>query len=106
MPMASGDQVYRVWGMVLPNKKCRSAEKHQAAQWPAAEWANFKDSGEHITGKHAAWGVDAAVFSGVAGADVGIDFVVRRSKIELRPAPESVARKEHAFLAGWGWRIG
>src|SRR6185437_8827913 len=53
-------------------------------------------------GKHAARSVYASVLAGIAAADIGIDFVVRRRQIKLGPSPKHVAGEKHALvLAGF-----
>src|SRR5260370_32740505 len=68
---------------------------HQAPQWATAERPYFQNSREHIAREQAAGGIDSAVLSGIAGAQIGINLVVWGREVELRPAPKHVVGKEH-----------
>jgi len=49
-------------------------------------------------GKTAFMSETAAILAGIPGADVGVNFVVRRGKIELGPSPERIFGEEEALL--------
>src|SRR5580698_7238237 len=80
----------------LAEEKCGRAVYHEAAQLGSAKRTHFKNSRQHIASEQAAGVVDATVGRGITGAKVRINLVVRRRQVELRPAPEHVAREKHA----------
>src|SRR6266550_4294359 len=83
----------------IPSKKKRGlAEEHEAAELATSEGAHLKLTGNHVTGKGVAGSVYPAELSCVRGANVWVNFVVRRSNVELSVSPKHVRRKKHSFV--------
>src|SRR5271163_3239726 len=87
-------RIERLWDGLAKQKR-RCAKHHQAPQLSPAKRTHLKHPRQHIARKHAAGSIHAAVLSSVPGAKVGIDFVMRRSQVKLRPPPKHVMGKEH-----------
>jgi len=91
-------------GDVLSKQETRFSPKHEAAELAPAERAYLEQSRQHVAGKHAAGGIGTPIVTCVGGAQVGINFVMRRGNFELRVAPKGVSRQEKA-LPRLGWRL-
>lgn len=75
----------------IPSKeKPGLAEEHKAAELAASEGTDFQQARKHVAGKGVARRIYAAELTGIRGADVGVDFVVRRRYVELAVPPEHI----------------
>src|SRR5580704_17666504 len=72
----------------LAEQERRRAKHHEAPQLSPPERTHLQHSRQHIAREHAAGSVHSAILSSISRTDPGIDFVVRRSQVKLRPTPE------------------
>src|SRR5208282_2885529 len=79
---------------ILAEEEGRIEEDHDASRECLAERPQLHRSRDHVARKRAALRVLASVLPSIGGAQVGINFVMRRSKVKLRPAPVPVLGKE------------
>src|ERR1700758_2709481 len=104
--------IERLW-YGLAEQECGRSIDHEPPQWTSSKRTDLQNSREHIAREQAARGVYAAVLPGVAGAEIRVNLIVRRSQVELRPAPEHVSGEKHSLprsglvptaLRGTAWR--
>src|SRR5881628_3775305 len=89
-------------GKILAKNEFGFSEQKQSPQLSPTERPDLHVSREHVAGEGIARVVDAARNSRIRAAQVGINFVVRWSQVELSISPEHVVRKEQA-VRGRGW---
>src|SRR5215469_6374784 len=83
---------------VLAEQKTWLSKKHETAEGATTEGADLHQARKHVAGEGITRCIRAAIVTRIGGAEIGIDFIVRRGEVELRPAPESVCRKEHPLV--------
>src|SRR5215469_7293413 len=83
---------------VLAEQKTRLCKKHETAKRTPTEGADLDEAGKHVAGKETARCIRTAIVTRIRGAEVGIDFIVRRCQIELSPAIQGVGRNEHSLV--------
>src|SRR5215469_107750 len=82
----------------LAEQKTWLSKKHETAERATTEGADLDEAGKHVASKGIARCIRAAIVTRIRGAEVGIDFIVRRGQVELSPAIEGVGRKEHSLV--------
>src|SRR5438270_13398964 len=85
-------------GNCLTGKKRRRAIEHESAQGTLSKGADLQDPREHVAREHAAGSIDTPVLPSISAAQVGVNLVMRRRQIKLRPPPKHVPREKHAFV--------
>lgn len=77
-------------GYILAEQKTWVPKKHETAEGATTKGAGLDLPGKHIASKGIARCIRATIITRIRGAQVGIDLIVRRRKVELGVAPESV----------------
>jgi hypothetical protein len=89
----------QVLGNISAEQEAGLCPEHESAKRSPAKRPNFQNAGKHVSRKCVTGCSLPTVIPRIRGAQVGIDFVVRRSDFELRISPKRILRQEKAFLS-------